>query len=136
MPEIAQQRDKIASLAKQIKVTPVGESELFRILYACRDPKRAASLVNAVTESYFDLRDQCDTERNRRVIEMLMQERDVAPRRCRGSAIACGPWPSRRRSGIRLQARWRPRALLGTRWRSWKIASSRLRWIVQCWKPG
>jgi capsular exopolysaccharide synthesis family protein len=76
MPEIGRQADKIAWLAKQIKVTPVGESELFRIVYAGRDPRAAAGVVNAVTEAYFAIRDQSDAERDRRVIETLMREQD------------------------------------------------------------
>ncbi len=79
-PEIAGARelifraDKVAWLAKQIKVTSVGESELFRILYSSPDPKIAAAIVNAVTESYFKLRDQTDVDRNQRIIDLLGQE--------------------------------------------------------------
>jgi capsular exopolysaccharide synthesis family protein len=75
-PEIARHSDKTAWLGKQIKVTSVGESELFRILYAAADPKDAAAVVNAVTESYFKLRDQSDSERNQRIIELLGQEQE------------------------------------------------------------
>ena len=75
-PEVACQPDKVAWLGQRIKVLPVGESELFRIVYAARDPKDAATVVNAVTESYFKLRDQSDTERNQRIIERLSQERE------------------------------------------------------------
>ena len=64
----------MAWLAKQIKVTTVGESELFRILYAGPEPEKAAAVVNAVTDAYFKLRDQRDGERNRRVIESLDRE--------------------------------------------------------------
>jgi polysaccharide biosynthesis transport protein len=74
VPEIARQSDRVAWLAKQIKVKPVGESELFQIIYASSDAKAAASVVNAVTEAYFKLRDQSDAERNQRVIDLLGQE--------------------------------------------------------------
>ena len=76
VPEIARQADKVAWLAKQIKVASVGESELFRISVRGPDPKDAADVVNAVTESYFKLRDQSDTERNQRIIDLLSQEKD------------------------------------------------------------
>ncbi len=75
-PQIAREPDKVAWLGKQIKVTSVGESELFRILYTAPDPKDAAAVVNAVTESYFKLRDQSDTERNQRIIDLLSQEQE------------------------------------------------------------
>jgi len=76
LPELESQPDPTAWLAKHIKVTPVGESELFRIVFAGPEPKNAASLVNAVTEAYFRLRDQSDGERNRKVIELLEQEQN------------------------------------------------------------
>jgi polysaccharide biosynthesis transport protein len=76
MPEIARQPDKMAWLGKQIKVTPVGESELFTILYSSSDPNSAAQVVNAVTNAYFLLRDQSDAERTQRVIDMLDREKD------------------------------------------------------------
>ncbi len=75
LPELARESDKVSWLASRIKVTSVGNSELFRILYAGPDPKNAAEVVNAVTESYFKLRDQTDIERNQRIIDLLGQER-------------------------------------------------------------
>jgi polysaccharide biosynthesis transport protein len=74
LPEIVKQPNKVAWLAKQIRVMSVGESELFRILYAGPDPTGAANVVSAVTESYFKLRDQSDSERNQRIIDLLGQE--------------------------------------------------------------
>jgi len=76
LPEIARQPNKVAWLGKQIKVMSKGESELFLILYASPDPTDAASVVNAVTESYFKLCDQSDTERNQRIIELLTQQQN------------------------------------------------------------
>ena len=77
VPEIARQVDKVAYLKKQIKVLPVGESELFCIAYANPDAKSAANVVNAVTESYFKLREQTDQDQNQRISELLSQERDA-----------------------------------------------------------
>lgn len=76
VPEIARQTDKVAWLAKKIRVMSVGNSELFRILYANSDPKDAANVVNAVTESYFKLLDHTDSERNQRIIDLLGRERE------------------------------------------------------------
>jgi len=76
IPEIAEQVDKVAWLAKQIKVASIGESEYFKIFFSNPDPKAAATVVDAVSEAYFKLRDQSDAERNQRVIELLQREMD------------------------------------------------------------
>ncbi len=76
VPEIARQADKVAWLAKQIKVEQRGESEYFRILYSDPDPNAAARVVNAVKDAYFNLRDQSEDERNQRVIDLLEQEKE------------------------------------------------------------
>ncbi|MEI8376346.1 MAG: polysaccharide biosynthesis tyrosine autokinase [Planctomycetota bacterium] len=80
-PEIAQlsdvqrKTDPIAALAKQVKVSPVGESELFKILYVSNNAEAAAAIVNAITESYFKLRDQSDSERSQKVVDLLEKEK-------------------------------------------------------------
>ena len=63
-------------LAKQVKVTPVGESNLFKIVYQSKEPNDAAAIVNAITESYFKLRDQSEDEKTQKVIELLEKKRD------------------------------------------------------------
>jgi len=75
LPEIQQKADSIATLAKQVKVSPVGESELFKILYVSSNAVAAAAIVNAITESYFKLRDQSDAERNQKVVDLLEKEK-------------------------------------------------------------
>ena len=74
VPEIAREVDKVAYLAKQIKVAPVGDSTLFTIAYASPDPKNAEAVVAAVTESYFTLWDQTGSEQHGRTIELLYHE--------------------------------------------------------------
>ena len=76
VPEIARQADKVAWLGKQIKTQRMGQSQYFKILFSNPDPKAAADVVNAVTEAYFKLRDQSDTDRNQKVITLLAQEMD------------------------------------------------------------
>jgi polysaccharide biosynthesis transport protein len=75
IPEIEKQPDPAAWLSKQVKVAAVGESELFRILYASPSADDAAKLVNAITGAYFKLRTQSEAERNQRVIEWLEREK-------------------------------------------------------------
>ena len=80
-PEIArllnvrEPSDTIAMLAKQVKITPVGESYLFKILYTSSNAECAAAIVNAITESYFQLRDKSDAERTQAVVAVLEKEK-------------------------------------------------------------
>jgi polysaccharide biosynthesis transport protein len=76
IPEVEKQSDPITWLGRQVTVLAVGESELFRVVYRSPNAGNAARVVNAVIDSYFNLRDQDDTEKVRRVIELLDQERE------------------------------------------------------------
>jgi succinoglycan biosynthesis transport protein ExoP len=76
IPELVKQSDPITWLGKQVSVLAVGESELFRVVFSNPDAGNAARVVNAVIDSYFNLRDQDEAERVQRVIELLDQERD------------------------------------------------------------
>ena len=75
LPDLQRKPDAIAWLAKQVKVSPVGESELFKILYTSPNAEAAAAIVNAVTESYFKLRDQSEAERTQKVVDLLEKEK-------------------------------------------------------------
>ena len=76
LPDIQREPDPIACLGKEVKVTLVGESELFKILYASANAEAAAAIVNAITESYFKLRDQSEAERTQKVVDLLEKEKD------------------------------------------------------------
>ena len=75
LPELADRADKIGWLSKRIQVNPVGESELFKIVFCSPNPNRAAAIANAVTDAYFRLRGQSEAERNQYVLELLQQEK-------------------------------------------------------------
>ncbi len=75
LPDLQRSSDSIAWLAKQVKVAAVGDSELFKILYTSRNAEAAAAIVNAITESYFKLRDQSEAERTQRVVDLLEKEK-------------------------------------------------------------
>ena len=74
MPELNQEEDRIAALAARIKVSSIGESDLFQISYTGPDPDDAAVAANAITDSYFELRGQYEAERMQRVIQILEEE--------------------------------------------------------------
>ena len=74
MPELNQTQDRIAALAKRIKVSSIGNSDLFQIAYTGLDPKDAAAVANAITDSYFELRGDYEAKRIQRVIQILKEE--------------------------------------------------------------
>ena len=75
LPGLANRADKIGWLSKRIEVSPIGESELFKIHFSAPDPNHAANVVNAVTNAYFRLREQNETGRMQCVLELLQQEK-------------------------------------------------------------
>ncbi len=77
VPEIARQVDKLAYLSKQIKVLPVGESDLFRISCSNPNPQNAANIVNAVAGSYLQMREDEDGARNKLISDALNKGQDA-----------------------------------------------------------
>jgi len=75
LPEIAAERDAAKWLAEELDIRSVGESEFLRVAIATTDPEHSAAIVNAVIESYFNVRAQDESARIQRVIELLEQER-------------------------------------------------------------
>jgi len=76
LPELAVRQDPIAWLGDQMEVRGIGRSELFHIAFSGPDPGHSAKIVNAVVESFFQLRGQQDAEQMQRVIQLLEEERD------------------------------------------------------------
>jgi len=74
LPELNESEDRIAALGKRIKVSSIGQSDLFQITYTGPDPARAAIAANAIAESYFRLRGQYEDQRKQRVIDLLNEE--------------------------------------------------------------
>ena len=73
--DIAQQADKIRWLGSRIQVRSVGESELFTVSFAHPDPKAAATVVNAVLDAYFRLREDLFNKKADLVIQKLEEEK-------------------------------------------------------------
>jgi polysaccharide biosynthesis transport protein len=76
IPEIASESDPVRWLAKRISVKRETESELYDISFAAHDPKAAATVVNALLDEYFRLREQEDASRTKQVIKTLNSELD------------------------------------------------------------
>ena len=71
-PELA----PIPWLTKQLGISAVGQSELYKVSLKTVDPDISAHIVNAVLDSYFTLRGQDETERVERMIRLLEEERE------------------------------------------------------------
>ena len=76
LPELTEQIDPIRELAKQISVSAVGQSELYRISLRSADPEAAAETVNAVVESYFNLLTKDEGQIRQSTIKLLEEEND------------------------------------------------------------
>jgi capsular exopolysaccharide synthesis family protein len=74
LPDLEKTPDSIKWLAKEVKVSSVGESELFKIAFTSSKPENATQIANAIAEAYFKLRDMSESERNQRVIQLLEKE--------------------------------------------------------------
>lgn len=71
-------------LGKKLVVKPMGQSELYRVSLTTTKPEDAMALVNATVDSYFKLRNQDQTERSTRQIQLLEEERDRMSRELAG----------------------------------------------------
>ena len=75
VPELQEEDDPTGWLAKNIKVSSVGKSELFKISLVCANAKDSAWLVNAVAHEYLLLLGQDEAERTQTVISTLREEK-------------------------------------------------------------
>lgn len=80
-PEVAslagaenQDEDPVEWLANQLKISSVGQSELFRVSFASHDPKGSAAVVNAVVKAYLELQRANEAEQTEKVIQLLEEE--------------------------------------------------------------
>jgi len=76
LPPIREQPDAIRSLAKQLRIQPIGESELLSVSLTTSRAEDSARIVNAVVDAYFELRSHDEAERAGQVIKALEEERD------------------------------------------------------------
>ena len=75
LPEISARDNPADWLSKQVKITQVGHSELYRVYIDSIHPTSASLLVNSLLDSYFQVRANDDAVRTKRVIELLDQEK-------------------------------------------------------------
>jgi uncharacterized protein involved in exopolysaccharide biosynthesis len=75
--ELQAQDDAVSWLGKRLRVANVGESELFEVSYDSADAAGAARLVNAVVDSYLGMRNEHDSVRDQRMLELLEEEKQL-----------------------------------------------------------
>ena len=77
VPEFQGEDDRVGWLAENVKVSPVGKSELFKISTVCTNAKDSAWIVNAVAHEYLLLLGQDESQRSQEVINTLKEEEDI-----------------------------------------------------------
>jgi capsular exopolysaccharide synthesis family protein len=75
IPELAQSRDQVATLADKLKVSMVGKSEFYEISYTSPVPKDAQAIVTAVTKSYLGLFSDVEDRRRSDLLKLLQDEK-------------------------------------------------------------
>jgi polysaccharide biosynthesis transport protein len=83
LPEIQKQETPVVWLGSKIRATP-GGGEYVIVTFDSRSPAASALVVNAVVDTYLDLRGRDDTEQVQRVIELLEEEKDRRIREVNG----------------------------------------------------
>ena len=76
LPEIQQAGDAGRLAGHEDQGGQRGQSEYVTISFESRSPVSSAMVVNAVVDTYLDLRGQDDSEQVQRVIELLEEEKD------------------------------------------------------------
>jgi uncharacterized protein involved in exopolysaccharide biosynthesis len=74
VPELASCSDPVSHLSGNIECEIVGDSEICAVSFISKNPKVAATVVNAVVDSYFLARENEDRRRVRQRIDFLQDE--------------------------------------------------------------
>jgi capsular exopolysaccharide synthesis family protein len=75
VPEIQEQADPVAWLAKRVAIKRRGQSELYEVTFASPVADNAARVVNAVVNAYLSLRESQERQRMLKVIQILQSEK-------------------------------------------------------------
>lgn len=76
LPEISGPDDPVSWLSQRLVVSNVGESEFFQIGLALPDGERAAKIVDAVANAYFDVQGEEEVKQIDEVILILERQRE------------------------------------------------------------
>jgi capsular exopolysaccharide synthesis family protein len=77
LPVVASQSKPEEWLADRVTIKQVGNSELYNVYLDNPSPVISSLLVNAIIDSYFDVRRKDDDSRTARVIELLQKEKEA-----------------------------------------------------------
>ena len=81
LPEIQEAPNPVGWLSDSIRVRRVGSSGLYDVYLDAPHPENAATLVNAILDSYFAIKTADDESQTKRVLELLNEETVQAAKR-------------------------------------------------------
>jgi len=74
-PELIKEDDKVAALARRIKVTPKGQSDFYTLSFASRSAEKAKLVVTATSEAYLEFYRKRESEQEDHILQLLEQQR-------------------------------------------------------------
>ena len=80
VPEIAEAPEPIQALRQRVNINRAWSAEHFHLTATSRDPRAAATIVNAVAEEYLNLVGEYESGREQRLIDLLELEREASER--------------------------------------------------------
>lgn len=75
-PELKNSVDIIAALGRNINVRAVSGSEMYSVEFQSTDPVKASLIVNEVAKSYYNLHNQTEAVKDKRVLDLLETEKN------------------------------------------------------------
>ncbi len=77
LPEVASQERPVSWLSSCVRVSQVGNSELYYVHFDGPDPDNSALLANSILDEYFAVRTRDQEEKTKHVLELLAQEKET-----------------------------------------------------------
>ena len=69
--ELAKAKDPLAVLSERVSVRADGNSSFYTVVYRSRDPQNAATIANAISESFLNLRNDREHRKRQHLIKVL-----------------------------------------------------------------
>jgi capsular exopolysaccharide synthesis family protein len=76
-PELRYEQDIPRTLAKLLKTTPRGDSDIYVVSFTSSSPKHAELIVREVVDAYLAFNRKLDTEQQNQILRLLQDQRDA-----------------------------------------------------------
>jgi polysaccharide biosynthesis transport protein len=76
-PELRLEQDVARALAKRIKTTPRGESDIYSVSFTSRSPEKAELIVREVVNAYLTFNRKLDSEHQTQILRLLQDQREA-----------------------------------------------------------